>query len=135
MISLIGQSLEQFVGPEKGPLGHSSLDSLAGQPGENVSGVSRSSPSINIVDLPPFCPEHGRVVGKNATDVHSSGHMSAATAGPGPGLALSWHSRTTDVHLNPLACLALEARGRNGQRPVVRHIGKHNGVGLACRVS
>ena len=84
-------------------MGHTSLDSLAGQPGENVSGVSGSSTSINIIDLPPFGPEHGRVVGKNATDVHSSGHMSAAAAGPGPGLALSWHSGTTDIHLDPLA--------------------------------
>ena len=121
-------SLGRFVGPEKGPLGHSSLDSLTGQPGENVSRVGGSSPSINIVDFPPFGLKQARIVSKNATDVHGSGHMSTATACPGPSLALPWHSGTTDIHLDPLDCLALVARGWADQRPVVRNIGQHNCV-------
>ena len=128
MISLIGQSLEQFVGPEKGPLGHSSLDSLAGQPGEDVSRVGCWSSSINVVDVSPFGPEQSWIVGKNTTNVHSSGHVRTATAGPCPGLTLPWHSGTTDVHLDPLDRLALVARGWADQRPVVRNIGQHNCV-------
>jgi hypothetical protein len=71
------------------------------------------------------------VVSKNTADVHCSGHMGAAAAGPGPHLALPWHPGTADKHLDPLVCLALETRGREDQRPFVRNKGKDYSMGLA----
>ena len=72
------------------------------------------SPSIKVVDVPPLGSEEPVVVGKDTTDVHTSGDMGTAAAGPGPHLTLPWDPRSTDKHFYALACLAFEARSREG---------------------
>ena len=97
-------------------------------------GWGSPSPSIKVVDVPPLGPEEPVVVGKDTTDVHSSGDMGTAAAGPGPRLTLPWDPRSTDEHLDALACLTFEARSRGDQRPVCGYIGQDNSVSHTCCV-